>query len=71
MHYIKKNMWFLETAMAFLEGDDETDAEKAGDRERADTMALKKTVPVPLNAVGNLFRAHALAEDQIVARDES
>ena len=28
VHFIKKNMWFLETAAAFLLGDDVTDAER-------------------------------------------
>lgn len=29
VHFIKKNMWFLETATAFLHGDDATPAESA------------------------------------------
>ena len=33
MHFIKKNMWFLETALAMLEGDDVTEAEKEKARE--------------------------------------
>ena len=28
VHFIKKNMWFLETAAAFLLGDEVTDAER-------------------------------------------
>ncbi|KAF5375279.1 hypothetical protein D9758_000306 [Tetrapyrgos nigripes] len=28
VHFIKQNMWFLETAVALLEGEDETEAEK-------------------------------------------
>lgn len=27
VHFIKKNMWYLETALAFLEGDEETPLE--------------------------------------------
>lgn len=29
VHFIKKNPWFLETALALLEGDEETAREKA------------------------------------------
>ena len=28
VHFIKKNMWYLETALALLEGDDHSEAEK-------------------------------------------
>ena len=28
VHFIKKNMWYLETALALLEGDDYSEAEK-------------------------------------------
>jgi hypothetical protein len=28
VHFIKKNAWFLETAMAFLEGEEYSEAEK-------------------------------------------
>ena len=43
MHFIKKNMWFLETALAMLEGDDVTEAEK--EKERQESLPrLKKAV---------------------------
>ena len=45
MHFIKKNMWFLETALAMLEGDDVTEAEK--EKERQESLPrLKKAVPL-------------------------
>ena len=28
VHFIKKNMWYLETALALLEGDEETEHER-------------------------------------------
>ena len=28
VHFIKKNMWYLETALALLEGEDETEQER-------------------------------------------
>ncbi|KAH8100688.1 hypothetical protein BXZ70DRAFT_892960 [Cristinia sonorae] len=40
VHYIKKKMWFLETAMAFLEGDDITEQERIQmERDRAEDLA--------------------------------
>ena len=45
MHFIKKNMWFLETALAMLEGDDVTEAEK--EKERQESLPrFKKAVPL-------------------------
>lgn len=29
VHFIKKNMWFLEAALALLEGDEETELDKS------------------------------------------
>jgi hypothetical protein len=33
VHFIKKNMWYLETALALLEGDEHSEAEKFERRE--------------------------------------
>ncbi|TCD71562.1 hypothetical protein EIP91_008943 [Steccherinum ochraceum] len=59
VHYIKKNMWFLETAMAFLEGDDVTEAE------RTDEHPAPPKKAIALNTNGNSIRAHA--QDQALA----
>jgi hypothetical protein len=40
VHFIKQNMWFLETAVALLEGDDETEAERYHGR-RPSSSSLK------------------------------
>ena len=61
VHYIKKNMWFLETAMAFLEGDDVTDAERS-QTDLPEATKQRKT----LLATDNLMRAYA--HDQPLAR---
>lgn len=60
VHYIKKNMWFLETAVAFLEGDEVTEAE----RSHSEHEASLATVAVALGTNGNLLRERA--HDQAV-----
>lgn len=59
VHYIKKNMWFLETAMAFLEGDDVTEMEKHQAEEEAASRSGAPKKAVALNTNGNLIREHA------------
>jgi hypothetical protein len=33
VHFIKKNMWYLETALALLEGEEYSESEKVHERE--------------------------------------
>ncbi|THH19729.1 hypothetical protein EW146_g1480 [Bondarzewia mesenterica] len=42
VHFIKKNMWYLETALALLEGDEKTERDKQ--RERAHAMMQSRPV---------------------------
>lgn len=44
VHFIKKNIWFLEAALALLEGDDYSESEKFQRREETRSTALV-TVP--------------------------
>ncbi|THH34172.1 hypothetical protein EUX98_g117 [Antrodiella citrinella] len=62
VHYIKKNMWFLETAVAFLEGEEVTEAERSHLEHEAALATAK--VAVALGTNGNLLREHA--HDQAV-----
>jgi len=41
VHFIKQNMWFLETAVALLEGEEETEAERFRNRQRQLNFSLK------------------------------
>jgi hypothetical protein len=47
VHFIKKHMWFLETALALLEGDEVTEYEHA-----EDLIGMGKTTPAPDVVVG-------------------
>lgn len=75
VHYIKKNMWFLETALAFLEGDEMTEAERS--HAEQDALALGRNryhgnespafvstpgkVAVALNTNANIMRERRIA----------
>jgi hypothetical protein len=41
VHFIKKNLWFLETALALLEGEDYSESEKMQMRRDASTRTLR------------------------------
>lgn len=51
VHFIKKNMWYLETALALLEGDDETEVE----RYTAGRGSAPAHAPVPGIVQGELY----------------
>jgi hypothetical protein len=54
VHFIKKNMWFLETALALLEGEEYSEAEKfqvARDEERArDVVTHSDVITRPIQS---------------------
>jgi hypothetical protein len=56
VHFIKKNMWYLETALALLEGDEQSEAEKFQVREEERTRA--KDIIVGSEMITKGIRTH-------------
>lgn len=58
VHFIKKNMWFLETALALLEGENFSEAEKFQSRELEKAAHIAFPPPVPTHMKGLFVSRH-------------
>jgi len=73
VHFIKKNMWFLETALALLEGDELSGAEDLPqhDLHRAGLDSGTRLVVVPASPPTDLIDSAAATSDTVAPTSAS